>query len=63
MEKAVLTIITIGLFYSFFCFFYLEDIYRTKNSKPLIFSAFEALVQTIAFFVSLLLLLVIYYCA
>jgi hypothetical protein len=61
MITALLTIIIVGLFYCSFCFFYLEDIYRTKNSKPLVLSALEALVQTIALFFALSVFVIIYY--
>jgi len=63
MITAVLTIINLVLFYCVFHFFYLEDIYRTKSSKPLILSALEAFVQTIALFFALSVFVIIYYYA
>jgi hypothetical protein len=54
MITTILSVIALGLFYSFFMFFYLEDIQKSSN-KPLVQSAFEALVETIAFTIALLL--------
>lgn len=58
----VITILIIMFFWCCFTYFYIEDFYRTSNSKPISQSFLEAIIQTFMLLVSLYGFYIIYLC-
>jgi hypothetical protein len=61
MINIIVTVLILGIFICCFLFFYLEDINTTKLNKPSSQSFIEAVVCTVALFVALSVLVIIYY--